>query len=322
MDRVSPSGNAASGEFLYSPNLTDIRTPWTETRAVLGKGETAVRDALEAIAAALPFRLLGIDSDNGSEFINRHRGRWCARRHIQFTRGRPYKKDDNAHIEQKNWTHVRKLMGWNRCDTPEAVEAMNDLYRHELRLWMNRFLLSVKLIRKVRVGSRLRRLYGPAQTPLDRLLASPGVDRERLAELQTLRQRLDPFALAQIIDRKLEQIHALANRRLSPKSPAPSVTFYMARHLQPKVTFLNGLIGGPKEAWETGCVNDSRQSALLTPRKYEWGNRAAPPWFFSVAVAHGLPLGIGPHRKSGVIRKPLLPVDSVCPCTSKYHCPG
>ncbi|HET9177950.1 MAG TPA: integrase [Terriglobia bacterium] len=228
VDLVSHSGNAASGEFAHSLNVTDIHTTWTETRAVLGKGETAVRDALEEISTALPFRLLGIDSDNGSEFINWHLGRWCARRDIQFTRGRPYKKDDNAHIEQKNWTHVRKLLGWDRYDTPAAVEAMNDLYGHELRLWMNLFLPSVKLIRKSRVGSKLRRLYGPAQTPLDRLLASPGVDRERAAELQTLRRRLDPFALAQTIDRKLEQIHALADRRLSPKAPnssQSSVTF-------------------------------------------------------------------------------------------------
>ena len=225
VDLVAHSGNAASGEFAYSLNLTDIHTTWTETRAVLGKSETAVRDALEEISTALPFRLLGIDSDNGSEFINWHLGRWCARRDIQFTRGRPYKKDDNAHIEQKNWTHVRKLMGWDRYDAPQVVEAMNDLYGHELRLWMNLFLPSVKLLRKVRVGSRLRRLYGPAQTPLDRALASPGIDRERAAELQILRQRLDPFTLAQTIDRKLEQIYALANRRLSPKSPGPSVTF-------------------------------------------------------------------------------------------------
>jgi len=225
VDLVSHSGNAASGEFAHSLNVTDIHTTWTETRAVLGKGETAVRDALEEIAIALPFRLLAIDSDNGSEFINWHLGRWCARRDIQFTRGRPYKKDDNAHIEQKNWTHVRKLLGWDRYDTPQAVERMNDLYSRELRLWMNLFLPSVKLRKKVRVGSKLRRLYGPAQTPLDRVLASPGVDPERAAELQALRQRLDPFELARLIDRKLERIYALADRRLSPQPPRPSVTF-------------------------------------------------------------------------------------------------
>ncbi len=225
VDLVSHSGNAASGEFAYSLNLTDMHTTWTETRAVLGKGEAAVRDALEEIATALPFRLLGIDSDNGSEFINWHLGRWCARRQVQWTRSRPYKKDDNAHIEQKNWTHVRKVLGWDRYDTPSAVETINDLYRNELRLWMNLFLPSVKLQKKVRVGSKLRRLYGPAETPLDRVLASPGVDAERAQELRALRQRLDPFALARTIDRKLERIYALADRRRSPRSSGPSVTF-------------------------------------------------------------------------------------------------
>jgi len=225
VDLVSHSGNAASGEFAHSLNVTDIHTTWTETRAVLGKGRAGVLEAFNQIQAALPFRLLGIDSDNGSEFINWHLGRWCEQHQVQFTRGRPYKKDDNAHIEQKNWTHVRKLLGWNRYDTPQALEAINDLYGHELRLWMNLFLPSVKLQRKLRVGSKLRRRYGPAQTPLDRVLASEVFDRERVAELQALRERLDPFELSRTIDRKLEQIHALAERRLSPKPAWPSVTF-------------------------------------------------------------------------------------------------
>ena len=225
MDLVSHSGNAASGEFAYSLNLTDLHTTWTETRAVLGKGEAAVAQAFQDIQATLPFRLLGIDSDNGSEFIHWHLGRWCAQRQIQFTRSRPYKKDDNAPIEQKNWTHVRKLLGWDRYDTPQAGEAMNDLYRNELGLWMNLFQPSVKLLRKIRVGSRLRRQYGPAETPLDRVLASPGMDPERAAALEALRHRLDPFELARIIDRKLDRIFALANRRLSPNPPRPSVTF-------------------------------------------------------------------------------------------------
>ena len=100
IDRVSHSGNSASGEFCYSLNVTDIHTGWTETRAVLGRSQEAVRAALEAVRQALPFPLRGIDSDNGSEFINHHLGRYCQDRAIQFTRGRPYKKDDNAHIEQ------------------------------------------------------------------------------------------------------------------------------------------------------------------------------------------------------------------------------
>jgi hypothetical protein len=224
VDLVSHSGNRAAGEFAYSLNLTDLHTTWTETRAVLGKGEAGVLAAFDELAASLPFRLLGIDSDNGSEFINWQVGRWCATHDVHFTRSRPYKKDDNAHIEQKNWTHVRKLLAWDRYDTPQAVEAINDLYRNELRLWMNLFQPSVKLLRKVRVGSKLRRKYGPAETPLDRVLASKGIDPQRAAELRALRQRLDPFELARAVDRKLERIYALADRQASPNSSRPSVT--------------------------------------------------------------------------------------------------
>ncbi len=226
VDLVSHSGNSASGEFAHSLNVTDIHTAWTETRAIRGRGRAAVIQAFNEIEAALPFRLLGIDSDNGSEFLNWHLGAWCAQRDVQFTRGRPYKKDDNAHVEQKNWTHVRKLLGWDRYDTPEAVELMNDLYRHELRLWLNLYLPSVKLLKKVRVGSKLRRVYDPPQTPLQRVARAPGADSQRLAELERLREQIDPFELAHTIDRKLERIHALAHRRLSPKPPSPgSVTF-------------------------------------------------------------------------------------------------
>ncbi len=216
VDLVAHSGNCGSGEFAYSLNVTDIHTAWTETRAVLGRGETAVRDALDQISTTLPFRLLGVDSDNGTEFINWHLRRWCAKRDIQHTRGRPYKKDDNAHIEQKNWTHVRKLMGWERYDTPQAVEALNDLYRNELRLWMNLFQPSVKLVKKLRVGSRLRRVYDRAQTPFDRVRASEVADPARLAELDRLRASLDPFELARRIEGKLGTIYELAHRRLSP----------------------------------------------------------------------------------------------------------
>jgi hypothetical protein len=114
IDLVSHSGNSGEGEFAYTLNLTDIHTGWTESRALLGKGQEGVRQALEEIQRGLPFDLLGLDSDNGWEFINWHLQRGCQQRHIQLTRGRPYQKDDNAHIEQKNWTHVRKLLGWER----------------------------------------------------------------------------------------------------------------------------------------------------------------------------------------------------------------
>jgi len=111
VDLVAHSGDAGEGEFAHTLNLTDIHSGWTESRALLGKSEIAVQQALDEIEARLPFRLRGVDSDNGSEFINWHLQRWCDAKQIQLTRGRPYKKDDNAHIEQKNWTHVRKLLG-------------------------------------------------------------------------------------------------------------------------------------------------------------------------------------------------------------------
>jgi hypothetical protein len=158
VDLVAHSGESGDGEFLHSLNLTDIHTTWVETRAVLGRGQARVAAALAEMRQALPFRLQGIDSDNGSEFINAHLYRYCQAEAIQFTRGRPYKKDDNAQVEQKNWTHVRKLMGYVRYDSPEACTAMNALYRTELRLFQNLFLPSVKLVRKVRAGSRVRRV--------------------------------------------------------------------------------------------------------------------------------------------------------------------
>ena len=211
IDLVSHSGENASGEFVYSLNVTDIHTGWVETRALMGRGETGVVNALDEIRRDLPFVLHGIDSDNGSEFINFHLYGWCEKRKIQFTRGRPYKKDDNAHIEQKNWTHVRRVFGWDRYDSRKVMQAMNDLYIHELRLMMNLYQPSVKLLHKDRVGSRLRRRYYTAQTPLDRLVADaiPESLPSRLRKLLALRERLDPFTLAERIETKLDRVEAI-----------------------------------------------------------------------------------------------------------------
>ena len=205
----------ADGEFAHSLNVVDIHSAWVETRAVLGKSQVRVRAGLETIRQALPFVLCGIDSDNGSEFINAHLHHYCRTTGIQFTRGRPYKKDDNAHIEQKNWTHVRKLAGYERYDTDAAVDALNALYA-EVRLLQNLFLPSVRLVARVRVGSRVRRQYDAPQTPLDRLLAGGKGDPAKVQALVRQRARLDPFALAARIDRQLERVYRLANRRVRP----------------------------------------------------------------------------------------------------------
>jgi len=217
VDLVSHSGNWADGEFLQSLNLTDILTGWVESRAVLGKGQRVVRAAIAELRDVLPFPLRGLDSDNGSEFINQVLVDYCRGHKIDFTRSRPYKKDDNAHIEQKNWTHVRKLLGWDRYDSRDALAAINDLYRTEWRLMMNLFQPSVKLVRKTRVGAKVHRAYDCPQTPLDRLVASKAGDAEAVRTLRRLRARVDPFTLATIIDRKLQRIYSLANRRHSPR---------------------------------------------------------------------------------------------------------
>ena len=248
VDLVSHSGNSGAGEFAHSLNVTDIHTAWTESRALLGRSEGAVQRALNEIEGLLPFPLLGVDSDNGSEFINWHLQSWCERKHIQLTRGRPYKKDDNAHVEQKNWTHVRKLLGWERYDTHETVEAINDLYRHELRLWLNLFLPSVKLVKKVRVGSKVRRVYDAPRTPFQRVQVSPQADRERVARLQELKKSLDPFQLGRVIERKLQRIYLLANRRLSPK-----------------VVEEGSANQAPRTRRANGCGKDARFASLEIP---------------------------------------------------------
>jgi len=212
VDLVSHSGNSAAGEFAYSVNQTDILTTWVETRAVLGKSEKVVVDALDEMRQALPFRLGGIDSDNGSEFINNHLFRYCQKHEIQFTRGRPYKKDDNAHIEQKNWTHIRRLFGWQRYDSEELVEKMNALYRHELGWFMNLFTPSMKLQQKVRVGSKIKRIYGQPKTPLDRLMESGKGNPEAIRELLHVRESISPFELAKTIETKLFRIQQLASK--------------------------------------------------------------------------------------------------------------
>jgi hypothetical protein len=218
IDLVAHAGDRADGDFLHSLNVTDIHTTWVETRAVMGKSQLHVQAALEHLRQQLPFRLQGIDSDNGSEFINNHLRRYCTAQQIQFTRGRPYKKDDNAHIEQKNWTHVRKLLGYVRYDSVPAQTAINQLY-DDLRLLQNLCLPSVKLIEKRRVGARIRRRYDAPQTPLERVEACTQVDREKVRALQRLRARLDPIALAERIDQQLTQVYRLANQRVSPAAP-------------------------------------------------------------------------------------------------------
>jgi len=222
IDLVSHSGNSASGEFLHSLNVTDIHSTWVESRAVMGKSQIGVLNAMRDIEQALPFKLLGIDSDNGSEFINYHLKTFCDQNHIQFTRGRPYKKDDNAHIEQKNYTHVRKILGYLRYDTQAVQKAINELYQNELQIFQNLFLPAMKLMKKTRVGSKLKRSYDKPQTPLERVLKCPQADPVKVQQLKRLRDQTDPFELAKRLEQKLERIFEMANQRVSPQPKQPN----------------------------------------------------------------------------------------------------
>jgi hypothetical protein len=250
LDTVSHSGENASGTFAYTLSLTDIASTWVETRAVLGKGEEGILEAFRQIKAGLPFVVLSIDSDNGGEFINSRLYNYCRSEGLGFTRSRPYKKDDNAHIEQKNWTHVRKIIGWDRYDTPEAVRAMNDIYVQELRLYMNLFQPSVKLKERVRKGSRKTKRYEPALTALDRLLSLPGIDRKKLETLVRLRCELDPFVLGRTIRRKLDRLWALRStgRKATPRADSLDEAKELVQILVRKIERKNVPVNPPNEA--------------------------------------------------------------------------
>jgi len=213
VDLVAHCGPSLQDTYISSLNCVDIHTTWTETRAVLGRGQMATFDALQDIKNSLPFPLLGIDPDNDSSFINYHLWAYCEKHKIQFTRSRPYKKNDNAHIEQKNWTHVRKIFGYVRYDSQEALQAMNDLYRNELRWFQNFFQPSVKLIKKIRIGSKIKRIYDKPRTPFQRLCESKYADPHKLAELKKLFLSLDPFELSKVIDTKLNRIYQMRTRK-------------------------------------------------------------------------------------------------------------
>lgn len=145
MDTVAHNGGDPSGEFVYSLDMLEIYSGWAEQRAVLGKGEKGIVAALDDMKAFMPFPVLGLDSDSGSEFINWHLVRYCDKQNIYFTRSRPERKNDNAFVEQKNYTHIRKWLGYGRYDSKEQMNLLNDLYQNELRLFNNFFRPVMKM---------------------------------------------------------------------------------------------------------------------------------------------------------------------------------
>ena len=211
VDLVAHGGDSAAGEFLYSLNAVDLATGWIETVAIANRGQEATFQGLLQIREHLPMPLLGIDSDNGAEFINAHLLRYCQREHITFTRCRPYKKNEQAHIEQKNWSVVRRVVGYDRYESAPALRQLHDLYQH-LRLYLNFFQPAMKLVGKERVGSQLKKQYDDARTPYQRTLEAKEISQTVKDELQTLYLTLNPVSLRRQIDDSLRDLWDLAAR--------------------------------------------------------------------------------------------------------------
>lgn len=207
-DTVAHCGNSLAGDFVWSITLTDIYSAWTEIRATWNKGSHGVRKNIEYIEQHLPFEILGFDCDNGSEFLNYHLINYFSKREqpVQFTRSRPYKKNDNAHVEQKNWTHVRHLFGYDRFEDPKLIELMNDLYSREWSFYQNHFCPTMKLLEKQKIHSRYTRRYSKPMTPYQRLLTCEHISKEVKEKLKAQHATINPFLLKEIIEKKLKLI--------------------------------------------------------------------------------------------------------------------
>ncbi len=203
-DTVAHCGDTTAGDYIYSLTVTDPASGWTENRAVWNKGSAGILEQLKRIEEALPFALASFHADNGTEFLN-----WPLKKHldnrptpIAFTRSRPYRKNDNAHVEQKNWTHVRQLFGHSRLEHPELVELMNSIYENEARLLRNFFSPSFKLKEKQKLGSRYKRSYEKPETPAERLLKM-NISEDVKNKIRELQTELNPIRLAEELERKL-----------------------------------------------------------------------------------------------------------------------
>ena len=215
VDTVALCGGSVAGEFVWMLDGVDYATTWVELRAMWGRGQAGTLAALRDLEGSLPFELLGLDSDNGGEFLNYHVLSWLQKRSrpVFMTRSRPNKKDDNAHVEQKNWTHIRQCFGYERHDNPEVVELINALVKGAYGQLLNYFHASLKLERKEYTQGRLRRIYGEPQTPLARVLASDQVKPQTKRRLEQEKARLNPFALKHSVVRSLKAIASLRQAR-------------------------------------------------------------------------------------------------------------
>lgn len=221
-DTVAHCGDSLSGEFANSLTVTDRLTTWTENRALFSKKEPEMEKALGSIERDLPFRLLSIQSDCGTEFLNYRMMKYLQNRPapVIMTRSRPYHKNDNAHVEQKNNTHVRAVFGYDRIEQHQLIELMNEIYRDYWNPLNNFFLPSMKLKEKERNGARITKRYEAPLTPYQRLMAAPNVAEEKKAELKKRFDLLNPFELKLGLEKKLELFFSLLRQTKEEKKAA------------------------------------------------------------------------------------------------------
>lgn len=235
VDLVGHDGGSTTGDYCQTLDLTDVATTWTETMAVRNKAQTWVFEALKKLRKNLPFPLLGLDSDNGSEFINNYLAAYCERERLTFTRSRPYRKNDNCFVEQKNYSVVRRAVGYQRYDTDAQLELLNELYA-TLRLYTNFFQPTMKLQSKVRVGSKITKRYDRAQTPYQRVLAAPQVSEANKTALRRKYETLNPAALKRKLNRLQERLlkTAASHNRLRPRPGDPSNDRFFVKGQRPQ----------------------------------------------------------------------------------------
>lgn len=230
IDLVGHEGGDNNGEFHYTLDATDVATGWTEAITVKSKGERTVSAALTHLQVRFPFAVLGIHADNGSEFINHHLLKWCTDRQITFTRGRPAHSNDQAHVEQKNWTHVRHTVGYHRYDTARELSLLNELWPLHAQL-TNLFLPQQKLLSKTRTGARVVKKYDRAATPATRLqrdhpdLLTTQDARDLTHQIHTL----NPAALARRIAAVQASLTELARRRGTTARRAKTNAVYLSK---------------------------------------------------------------------------------------------
>lgn len=226
-DTVAHCGESAEGFYLTTLSMVDVATGWIECQGVWGKGQQRVGAAIHHVRTRLPFPLLGLHSDNGSEFINYELYRYCQRYGIKFTRSRSYKKNDNAHVEQKNWSVVRRLVGYDRYNSHAALESLNHLY-NLMRLYINFFQPALKLRLKTRHGARVHKVYDEAHTPYHRLVVSGVLAATEQEGLEQLYRSLNPVSLLRQINENLERLWNMAehpiNKQREVKTYEASVT--------------------------------------------------------------------------------------------------